>query len=173
MPEYPEFVTPIFAAGLANYGAQDSPFVTPFVGMAIGGLGLAHVPTNVALLVPSALHASSKSTATDANAVKGLVRKQVYVEYFHSFYCGLFIFLYFFSEYYFSEDNLQRDFFLRRKMDADGYLPISLIASFHRVQALTQDVNLVVQALQQSALLQLKDGVKVSSRIMKSTQSAT
>jgi la-related protein 1 len=66
-----------------------------------------------------------------------------------------------FREYYFSDDNLQRDFFLRRKMDAEGYLPISLIASFHRVQALTQDVGLVVQALQQSPLLDLKDGIKV------------
>jgi la-related protein 1 len=46
-------------------------------------------------------------------------------------------------------------------MDAEGYLPISLIASFHRVQALTQDVGLVVQALQQSPLLDLKDGIKV------------
>ena len=69
--------------------------------------------------------------------------------------------MFLFREYYFSEDNLQRDFFLRRKMDQEGYLPISLIASFHRVQALTQDVSLVIQALQQSPLLQLKDGVKV------------
>lgn len=46
-------------------------------------------------------------------------------------------------------------------MDAEGYLPISLIASFHRVQALTQDVSLVIQALQQSPLLKIKDGVKV------------
>ena len=68
-------------------------------------------------------------------------------------------------EYYFSEDNLQRDFFLRRKMDQEGYLPISLIASFHRVQALTQDVSLVIQALQQSSLLQLKDAVKVNTSI--------
>ena len=45
-----------------------------------------------------------------------------------------------FSEYYFSEANLQRDFFLRRKMSPEGYLPISLIASFNRVQQLTQVV---------------------------------
>lgn len=51
----------------------------------------------------------------------------------------------FFSEYYFSDENLQRDFFLRRRMDTDGWIPISLIASFHRVQALTQDVNLIIQ----------------------------
>ena len=71
------------------------------------------------------------------------------------------MFVFFYSEYYFSEDNLQRDFFLRRKMDVEGYLPISLIASFHRVQALTQDVSLVIQALEQSPLLHIKDGVKV------------
>lgn len=46
-------------------------------------------------------------------------------------------------EYYFSVDNLERDFFLRRKMDADGFLPITLIASFHRVQALTTDISLI------------------------------
>ena len=47
-------------------------------------------------------------------------------------------------------------------MDSEGYLPISLIASFHRVQALTQDITLVIQALQQSEVLQLKDSIKVS-----------
>lgn len=50
-----------------------------------------------------------------------------------------------FSEYYFSLHNLERDFFLRRKMDTQGFLPISLIASFHRVQALTTDVSLIIE----------------------------
>ena len=51
----------------------------------------------------------------------------------------------FFSEYYFSLHNLERDFFLRRKMDAQGYLPVSLIAGFHRVQALTTDLSLIME----------------------------
>lgn len=51
----------------------------------------------------------------------------------------------FFREYYFSLHNLERDFFLRRKMDAQGFLPISLIAGFHRVQALTMDINLIME----------------------------
>lgn len=67
-------------------------------------------------------------------------------------------------EYYFSEENLQRDFFLRRKMDKDGFLPISLIASFHRVQALTQDVTLVVDALVNSTTVEMVDGIKVRTR---------
>ena len=46
-------------------------------------------------------------------------------------------------EYYFSPENLQRDFFLRRKMSPEGFLPISLIASFNRVQQLTQVVTFI------------------------------
>ncbi len=68
-------------------------------------------------------------------------------------------------EYYFSEENLQRDFFLRRKMDQMGFLPISLIASFHRVQALTQDVKMVIDSLSDSTLVEVVDGVKVRTKL--------
>lgn len=68
-------------------------------------------------------------------------------------------------EYYFSEENLQKDFFLRRKMDAQGFLPISLIASFHRVQALTQDVQMVIDALNDSTAVEVVDGVKVRTLV--------
>ena len=68
-------------------------------------------------------------------------------------------------EYYFSEENLQRDFFLRRKMDAEGFLPISLIASFHRVQALTQDVHMVIEALSDSSMVEVVDQIKVRTRV--------
>ncbi|CAG9855200.1 unnamed protein product [Phyllotreta striolata] len=64
-------------------------------------------------------------------------------------------------EYYFSEDNLNRDFFLRRKMDVEGYLPVTLIASFHRVQALTSNVALIVEAISSSDKLELTAGFKV------------
>lgn len=42
-------------------------------------------------------------------------------------------------------DNLERDFYLRKRMDSEGFLPIDLIATFHRVQALTTDVGLIVK----------------------------
>ncbi|XP_076665173.1 la related protein isoform X1 [Andrena cerasifolii] len=67
-------------------------------------------------------------------------------------------------EYYFSEENLLRDFFLRRKMDAQGFLPITLIASFHRVQTLTTDVGLVIEAIMESEKLELVDGFKVRTK---------
>uniref|UniRef100_A0A3Q3K875 HTH La-type RNA-binding domain-containing protein n=1 Tax=Monopterus albus TaxID=43700 RepID=A0A3Q3K875_MONAL len=60
-------------------------------------------------------------------------------------------------EYYFSLDNLERDFFLRRKMDQEGFLPIGLIASFHRVQALTTDISLILEALKDSKEVELID----------------
>lgn len=60
-------------------------------------------------------------------------------------------------EYYFSVENLERDFFLRRKMDQQGFLPISLIASFHRVQALTTNVSLILEALKDSTEIEIID----------------
>ncbi|KAH1023233.1 hypothetical protein HUJ04_012477 [Dendroctonus ponderosae] len=67
-------------------------------------------------------------------------------------------------EYYFSDDNLNRDFFLRRKMDADGYLPVTLIASFHRVQALTDNIALIVDAISSSDKIELSPGFKVRAK---------
>ncbi|XP_037551105.1 la-related protein 1B isoform X2 [Nematolebias whitei] len=60
-------------------------------------------------------------------------------------------------EYYFSIHNLERDFFLRRKMDAQGFLPVSLIAGFHRVQALTTDISLIIEALKNSTEVEVVD----------------
>ncbi|KAG5317216.1 LARP protein, partial [Pseudoatta argentina] len=70
-------------------------------------------------------------------------------------------------EYYFSEENLVKDFFLRRKMNAQGYLPLTLIASFQRVQNLTVDIDLVIEAVLESdrlELLELEDGYKIRTR---------
>lgn len=50
-------------------------------------------------------------------------------------------------------------------MDAEGYLPMTLIASFHRIQALTLDVTIVVEAVQASKTLEFcKDGLKIRTK---------
>lgn len=59
-----------------------------------------------------------------------------------------------------------KDLFLRRKMDAEGYLPVTLIASFHRVRALTTDINKVIAAIQASKKLQLVENFKVGSHLV-------
>ncbi len=49
------------------------------------------------------------------------------------------------SEYYFSIENLGADIFLRQQMSKDGYIPLSLIASFNRVQTLCDDINFIAE----------------------------
>lgn len=85
----------------------------------------------------------------DANSIKEAIKKQV--------------------EYYFSVDNLTGDFFLRRKMDPEGYIPVTLIASFHRVLALTTDVAVIVNAIKESDKLELFEGYKVRTKTTPTT----
>ncbi|XP_017478907.1 PREDICTED: la-related protein 1 [Rhagoletis zephyria] len=80
----------------------------------------------------------------DAQTVKEAIKKQV--------------------EYYFSEENLTGDFFLRRKMDPEGCIPVTLIASFHRVLALTTDVALIINAIKESEKLEFLEGYKVRTK---------
>ncbi|KAI5475744.1 RNA-binding protein [Pseudohyphozyma bogoriensis] len=58
-------------------------------------------------------------------------------------------------EYYFSIDNLCRDLFLRGAMDSLGFLPISLIASFARVKALSTDYALIRSTMLLTPLLEV------------------
>ncbi len=46
-------------------------------------------------------------------------------------------------------------------MDPEGCIPISLIATFNRVKALTQDIQLILMAVDVSDIVELVDGVKV------------
>ncbi|KAI0360522.1 hypothetical protein OH77DRAFT_692424 [Trametes cingulata] len=61
-------------------------------------------------------------------------------------------------EYYLSTQNMAQDFFLRQQMDSRGWIPISLIASFRRVQSLTMDPQLVTDVLTLSSLVEVRDG---------------
>ncbi|OWF45150.1 la-related protein 1B-like [Mizuhopecten yessoensis] len=68
-------------------------------------------------------------------------------------------------EYYFSDENLQKDFFLRRRMGKEGWLPISLIAGFHRVQNLTRDIQVIINSVADSTSVEIsEDGTKVRCR---------
>ncbi|KAF6215684.1 hypothetical protein GE061_000015 [Apolygus lucorum] len=67
-------------------------------------------------------------------------------------------------EYYFSEENLVKDLFIRRKMDDEGYIPVTLIASFYRVRSLTPDLNKILSAIKASNQLELVNNTKVRSK---------
>lgn len=49
-------------------------------------------------------------------------------------------------------------------MDSEGYLPITLIASFHRVQALSSDVALVLAAVKESDKLEVYKDFKIRTK---------
>ncbi|ONK55849.1 uncharacterized protein A4U43_C10F1600 [Asparagus officinalis] len=55
-------------------------------------------------------------------------------------------------EYYFSDQNLSKDEFLRRHMDDQGWVPISVIARFNRVALLTNQLMQLTNNIQQFIL---------------------
>ncbi|CAJ0575405.1 unnamed protein product, partial [Mesorhabditis spiculigera] len=60
-------------------------------------------------------------------------------------------------EYYFTNDNLQQDFWLRRHMNTDGYVPIGMIMQFPRVRHMTQDPRIIVRVLRESDKVEVDD----------------
>lgn len=68
-------------------------------------------------------------------------------------------------EFYFSQHNLQGDFFLRSKMDSQGWVEIGVVAGFKRVQGITREVGMVKDALLYSAVLDVdQEGMRVRRR---------
>ncbi|KAG5676154.1 hypothetical protein PVAND_006003 [Polypedilum vanderplanki] len=56
-------------------------------------------------------------------------------------------------EYYFGESNLRRDKFLNSKIaeDKDGWVPISVLLTFNRLKALTEDANVIAESVDKSS----------------------
>lgn len=50
-------------------------------------------------------------------------------------------------------------------MDEEGYLPVTLIASFHRIQALSTDISLIIESVKESELLEIYKGFKVRCKV--------
>lgn len=60
-------------------------------------------------------------------------------------------------EYYFSDENLQTDNYLLSLMDGQGWVPISIIADFKRVKRMSTDMQLILDALQNSSAVEVQD----------------
>ena len=61
-------------------------------------------------------------------------------------------------EYYFSLDNLCKDMFLRKHMDSQGYVFLSVLAGFNRIVALTTDIELIRYVCFNSQKIEFKPG---------------
>jgi len=53
----------------------------------------------------------------------------------------------FFSEYYFSVENLKSDTFLRHSMDVHGWVPVEVVCGFKRVRQLSVGEEAVIQVI--------------------------
>ncbi|XP_008804064.1 la-related protein 1A-like isoform X2 [Phoenix dactylifera] len=60
-------------------------------------------------------------------------------------------------EYYFSDENLQKDPYLISLLDEQGWVSISKIADFNRVKKMTTNISLILDALQSSELIEVQD----------------
>ncbi|XP_054794153.1 la-related protein 1C-like [Prosopis cineraria] len=59
-------------------------------------------------------------------------------------------------DYYFSDANLVKDEYLRSNMDEQGWVSISLIASFPRVKSLTSNIQLILDSLRTSTIVEVQ-----------------
>ncbi|WCJ27544.1 LA RNA-binding protein [Euphorbia peplus] len=66
-------------------------------------------------------------------------------------------------DYYFSDENLKNDHYLRSLMDNQGWVLISVIADFNRVKKMTTDISFILDALQSSSTVEIK-GDKIRRR---------
>ncbi|CAH1413684.1 unnamed protein product [Lactuca virosa] len=66
-------------------------------------------------------------------------------------------------DYYFSDENLVKDIYLRQKMDEQGWVHVSLIAGFKKVLCLTDSVQLIVDVMRASRAVEVR-GEKLRKR---------
>lgn len=59
-------------------------------------------------------------------------------------------------DYYFSTENLCKDTYLRQKMDEQGWVPVSLIAGFNKVQQLTNNMHYILDTVQYSTVVEVQ-----------------
>ncbi|XP_019058974.1 PREDICTED: la-related protein 1B [Tarenaya hassleriana] len=59
-------------------------------------------------------------------------------------------------DFYFSADNLSKDKYLRQHMDDEGWVPVSLKAGFRKLAELTNNVQIILDAVKSSAFVEVQ-----------------
>ncbi|KAF8011412.1 hypothetical protein BT93_J1890 [Corymbia citriodora subsp. variegata] len=59
-------------------------------------------------------------------------------------------------EYYFSKENLIKDLHFRKKWNGQGWVHISIIAAFKKVSSMTSNINLILDAVRNSTMLEIQ-----------------
>ncbi|MGI4815310.1 MAG: La RNA-binding domain-containing protein [Janthinobacterium lividum] len=71
-------------------------------------------------------------------------------------------------DYYFSLDNLVKDMFLRKHMDSQGFVFLSVILNFNRIKQLSSDAELIRSVCWRSPEIEFQTGGDGLDRIRKS-----
>ncbi|KAF8093469.1 hypothetical protein N665_0383s0097 [Sinapis alba] len=66
-------------------------------------------------------------------------------------------------QYYLSEDNLPNDVYLRKRMNDEGFVHIEFIAGFNKLKALTSNVQLILDSLRDSDIVEVQ-GYEIRNR---------
>ena len=121
----------------ASHFAQHAPYDTGFYmarggGSGGGGAHMYYQPQHVAAMQ----HNAQASQMPQREQILAAVKQQV--------------------EYYFSVENLCKDLFLRSKMDpVEGWISLSVIASFNRIRMMTPEPAMVYEALVGSTTVEI------------------
>ncbi|CAN6305068.1 unnamed protein product [Urochloa humidicola] len=67
-------------------------------------------------------------------------------------------------EFYFSAQNLEDDAFLRGKMDEQGWVPLTVVASFWKISRKTKDIEFILNSVLPSTEVEVQDG-KIRKRV--------
>ncbi|MCJ1388608.1 hypothetical protein MMC18_001455 [Xylographa bjoerkii] len=70
-------------------------------------------------------------------------------------------------EYYFSLDNLCKDMFLRKHMDSQGFVFLTVLVKFNRIRQLTSDVELIRYVCRNSEVIEIQTGLDGMDRVRK------
>lgn len=68
-------------------------------------------------------------------------------------------------DYYFSDENLYKDMFLRKHMDSQGFVFLEFIANFNRLKQLTEDKEILKAACMQSQVIEIWVGEDGKERL--------
>ncbi|KAL8712320.1 MAG: hypothetical protein Q9220_003471 [cf. Caloplaca sp. 1 TL-2023] len=70
-------------------------------------------------------------------------------------------------EYYFSVDNLCKDMYLRKHMDSQGFVFLSVLAKFNRIRQLTQELEVIRHVCLNSPHIEFRTGSDGYDRVRK------
>lgn len=123
-----------------SYGGVPAMYALPYYVMPQGPMtnsatNFCPAGGSAASLPPPQVQAQTPQTSSERSNLKNQVQSQL--------------------EYYFDEENLIKDTYLREHMNQEGWVPIMLLANFRRIMSMTKDMSLIVDSIESSQKVEI------------------